>query len=107
MFFNKVVSEKWLWRFRIEEHALWRKLIAEMCEILKGVWKTKNIAPPVGCGIWGNIYKMMERLHRQHNFHIEGSCDAHDRRQADEVGSSRTGRLLGWLAFEEGVHMSP
>nr|XP_016498719.1 PREDICTED: uncharacterized protein LOC107817408 [Nicotiana tabacum] len=58
--FNRVLWGKWRWRFRVEEHALWREVIVEKYDSMGGGWRTKAIITPFGCGMWRSITKNWE-----------------------------------------------
>ena len=52
---NKTLLGKWLWRFGLEGHHLWwRVLVAKFGSDLGG-WRTKPIRGPHGCGLWKGI----------------------------------------------------
>jgi hypothetical protein len=52
---NKALLGKWLWRFGVEVHHLWpRVLVAKFGSNLGG-WRTKPIRGPHGCGLWKGI----------------------------------------------------
>nr|XP_016510137.1 PREDICTED: uncharacterized protein LOC107827506 [Nicotiana tabacum] len=53
--FNRALLGKWLWRFGLEEHALWREVIVEKYDSTGGGWRTKAITTPFGCGMWRSI----------------------------------------------------
>lgn len=54
--FNKGLlgSWKWLWKFSVEENALWREVIAEKYGVPEGGWRTKNITLPYDRGLRRN-----------------------------------------------------
>nr|XP_016486774.1 PREDICTED: uncharacterized protein LOC107807008 [Nicotiana tabacum] len=53
--FNRALLGKWLWRFGVEEHTLWKEVIIEKYDSTGGGWRTNAITTPFGCGMWRNI----------------------------------------------------
>lgn len=39
----KALLGKWLWRFRVEEQALWREVIAGKYGVVEGEWRSRNV----------------------------------------------------------------
>ena len=52
---NKALLRKWLWRFGLEEHHLWRRVIVAKFGTDLGGWCTQHIRGPHGCGLWRGI----------------------------------------------------
>lgn len=48
--FDKALLGKWLWRFRVEENALWRGVIADKYGIMEAGWRTIDITLPYRYG---------------------------------------------------------
>ena len=53
--FNEALLGKWLWRFGIEEDALWRQVIEMKYDCVWGGWYTRAVIGPYGVGLWKNI----------------------------------------------------
>ena len=53
--FNIALLGKWLWRFGIEEDALWRQVIELKYGCLWGGWCTRFVNGPYGVGLWKSI----------------------------------------------------
>ena len=53
--FNKALLGKWLWRFGLEEHQLWRRVLVAKYGVDLGGWRTSCIRGPYGCGVWKGI----------------------------------------------------
>ena len=53
--FNKALLGKWLWRFGIENDALWRQVIEMKYGCGWGGWCTRSINGPYGVGLWKSI----------------------------------------------------
>ena len=53
--FNKALLGKWLWRFGLEEHQLWRCVLVAKYGVDLGGWRTSYIRGPYGCGVWKGI----------------------------------------------------
>ena len=53
--FNKALLGKWLWRFGLEEHKLWRRVLVAKYGVDLGGWRTSHIRSPYGCGVWKGI----------------------------------------------------
>ena len=53
--FNEPLLGMWLWRFGIEEDALWRQVIEMKYGCVWGSWYTKAMIGPYGVGLWKNI----------------------------------------------------
>uniref|UniRef100_A0A2N9IL89 Reverse transcriptase zinc-binding domain-containing protein n=1 Tax=Fagus sylvatica TaxID=28930 RepID=A0A2N9IL89_FAGSY len=53
--FNKALLGKWLWRFGLEEHHLWRRVLVAKYGVELGGWRTSRIRGPHGCGVWKGI----------------------------------------------------
>ena len=53
--FNEALLGKWLWRFGIEEDALWRQVIEMKYGCVWGGWYTRAVIGPYGVGLWKNI----------------------------------------------------
>jgi hypothetical protein len=49
---NKALLGKWLWRFGLEGHHLWRRVLVAKFGSDLGGWRTKPIRGPHGCGLW-------------------------------------------------------
>nr|XP_009595530.1 uncharacterized protein LOC104091812 [Nicotiana tomentosiformis] len=67
--FNRVLLGKWLWRFKVEEHALWREVIVEKYDSTGGGWRTKAITAPFGWHVEGH-HEELRSLQWQH--HLQG-----------------------------------
>ena len=52
---NKALLGKWLWRFGLEEHHLWRRVLVAKYGVDLGGWCTSCIRGPYGCGMWKGI----------------------------------------------------
>ena len=52
---NKALLGKWLWRFGLEGHHLWRRVLVAKFDSDLGGWHTKPIRGPQGCGLWKGI----------------------------------------------------
>jgi hypothetical protein len=52
---NKALLGKWLWRFGVEGHHLWRRVLVAKFGSDLGGWRTKPIRGPHGCGLWKGI----------------------------------------------------
>uniref|UniRef100_A0A2N9I5R6 Reverse transcriptase domain-containing protein n=1 Tax=Fagus sylvatica TaxID=28930 RepID=A0A2N9I5R6_FAGSY len=52
---NKALQGKWLWRFGLEGHHLWRRVLVAKFGSDLGGWRTKSIRGPHGCGLWKGI----------------------------------------------------
>jgi hypothetical protein len=50
--FNKALLGKWLWRFGLEVHHLWRRVLVAKYGVDLGGWRTSRIRGPHGCGVW-------------------------------------------------------
>lgn len=48
---------KWLWRFGLEENALWREVVIEKYGTLEGRWRTRDVTVSFGCSMWRSIIK--------------------------------------------------
>ncbi|XP_030958992.1 uncharacterized protein LOC115980941 [Quercus lobata] len=55
--FNEALLGKWLWRFGIEEDALWRQVIEIKYGCMWGGWCTRAVIGPYGVGLWKNIHQ--------------------------------------------------
>ena len=53
--FNKALLGKWLWRFGMEDHHLWRRVLVAKYGVDLGGWQTSRIRGPHGCGVWKGI----------------------------------------------------
>ena len=53
--FNKALLGKWLWRFGLEEHHLWRRGLVVKYGVEIGGWHTSHNRGPHGCGVWKDI----------------------------------------------------
>uniref|UniRef100_A0A2N9GN59 Reverse transcriptase domain-containing protein n=1 Tax=Fagus sylvatica TaxID=28930 RepID=A0A2N9GN59_FAGSY len=53
--FNKALLGKWLWRFGLEEHHLWRRVLVAKYGVDFGGWRTSRTRSPYGCGVWKGI----------------------------------------------------
>ena len=53
--FNEPLLGMWLWRFGIEEDALWRQVIVMKYGCMWGGWCTRSVNGPYGVGLWKNI----------------------------------------------------
>jgi hypothetical protein len=49
--FNKALLGKWLWRFGLEEHHLWRRVLVAKYGVDLGGWRTPRNRGPHGCGV--------------------------------------------------------
>ena len=50
--FNKALLVKWLWRFGLEVHHLWRRVLVAKYGVDLGGWRTSHIRGPHSCGVW-------------------------------------------------------
>ena len=50
--FNEALLGKWLWRFGIEEDALWRHVIEMKYGCVWRGWYTRAVIGPYGVGLW-------------------------------------------------------
>ena len=72
--FNKALLGKWLWRFGIENHRLWRQVIANKYGEARGGWCTRGVRGAHGCGMWRSIKEGTEKFFSQILFNVgEGS----------------------------------
>ena len=55
--FNKALLGKWLWRFRVEETRLWRRVVALKFGEEWGGWSSKLGRGVHWCGLWRSIQK--------------------------------------------------
>ena len=53
--FNKALLGKWLWRFGLEVHNLWCRVLVVKYGIALGGWCTNSIRGTYGCGLWKGI----------------------------------------------------
>ena len=53
--FNKALLGKWLWRFGLEEHHLWRRVVVAKYGVDLGGWRITRTRGPYGCGMWKSI----------------------------------------------------
>ena len=53
--FNHALLGKWLWRFRVEDNNLWRRVLAAKFGVEPGGWQSKNVRGSHGCGLWKGI----------------------------------------------------
>ncbi len=53
--FNKALLGKWLWRFGVEKHHLWRRVIVAKYGMEWGGWRSKPCRGTHGCGLWKSI----------------------------------------------------
>ena len=53
--FNKVLLGKWLWRFGLEVHNLWRRVLVVKYGTELGGWCTNPIRGTYSCGLWKGI----------------------------------------------------
>ena len=56
-YFNEALLGKWLWRFGIEEDALWRQVIEMKYGRVWGGWYTRAVIGPYDVSLWKNINK--------------------------------------------------
>ena len=49
--FNHALLGKWLWRFRVEDNNLWRRVLAAKFGVEPGGWQSKNVQGSHGCGL--------------------------------------------------------
>ena len=52
---NKALLGKWLWRFGLEEHRLWRCVLVAKYGLCTEGWCTDPIPGPHGCGLWKSM----------------------------------------------------
>uniref|UniRef100_A0A2N9IZD1 Reverse transcriptase domain-containing protein n=1 Tax=Fagus sylvatica TaxID=28930 RepID=A0A2N9IZD1_FAGSY len=52
---NKALQGKWLWRFGLEGHHLWRRVLVAKFGSDLGGWRTNSSRGPHGCGLWKGI----------------------------------------------------
>jgi exonuclease III len=52
---NKALQGKWLWRFGLEGHHLWRRVLVAKFGPDLGGWRTNSSRGPHGCGLWKGI----------------------------------------------------
>ena len=52
--FNKALLDKWLWRFRVEVSALWRRVIVDKYEAMVGEWGSRDVTMPL-VAVFGGI----------------------------------------------------
>jgi hypothetical protein len=50
--FNRALLGKWLWRFAMENDALWRKVVDIKYGSMRGGWYSKEVGGPFGVGVW-------------------------------------------------------
>ncbi|XP_050252211.1 uncharacterized protein LOC126698794 [Quercus robur] len=53
--FNYALLDKWLWRYRTERNALWRKVIEAKYGDGRGGWCTKPVTGTYGVSVWKSI----------------------------------------------------
>ena len=53
--FNKALLGKWLWKFGLEEHHLWHRILVAKFGVELGGWHTRDIRGAYGCGLWKGI----------------------------------------------------
>jgi hypothetical protein len=53
--FNRALLGKWMWRFGLEEHHLWRRVLVAKFGIEAGGWRTKHSRGPHGYGLCKGI----------------------------------------------------
>lgn len=51
---NKILSQKWLWRYSNEDMLLWRNFIYQKYE-MECQWITKEVTSTYGCNVWKSI----------------------------------------------------
>jgi hypothetical protein len=50
--FNEAYLGKWLWKYGLEQEALWRKVVDRKYNSLEGGWSTTVIKGPHGVSLW-------------------------------------------------------
>ena len=68
--FNKALLGKWLWRFGIENHRLWRQVIADKYGEARGGWCTRGVRGAHGCEMWRSIKEGTEKFFSQILFNV-------------------------------------
>ena len=63
--FNKALLGKWLWRFGIENHRLWRQVIVDKYGEARGGWCTRGVRGAHGCGMWRSIKEGTKKFFSQ------------------------------------------
>jgi hypothetical protein len=53
--FNRALLGKWLWRFGMEEHHLWRRVLVAKYGVERGGWITNIPRGSHGCSLWKHI----------------------------------------------------
>jgi hypothetical protein len=53
--FNKALLGKWLWRFGMEDHRIWRCVLVAKYGLRIGGWCTDPVRGTHGCGLWKSI----------------------------------------------------
>uniref|UniRef100_A0A2N9HBE7 Reverse transcriptase domain-containing protein n=1 Tax=Fagus sylvatica TaxID=28930 RepID=A0A2N9HBE7_FAGSY len=70
-FFNQSLLGKWLWRYRMDGEALWRKVVEVKYGIIWGGWCSKEICGTHGVGLWKGIRRGWEMFHSFLSFSVD------------------------------------
>jgi hypothetical protein len=68
--FNEVLLGKWLWRYALEQEALWRRVVDGKYKSLEGGWSSKVIHSPHGISLWKNIRSGWNKFERYICFRV-------------------------------------
>ncbi|XP_059664285.1 uncharacterized protein LOC132310063 [Cornus florida] len=68
--FNKALLGKWLWRFGVERHWLWRRVVACRFGEMRGGWSSLEVRDPRGVGVWKFIRKGWDDFSKHIRFRL-------------------------------------
>ncbi|XP_059623077.1 uncharacterized protein LOC132266242 [Cornus florida] len=73
--FNRTLLGKWLWRFEMERHRLWRRVILCRFGEETGGWCSCLVRIPVGVGVWKFIRKGWNEFSKHIRFRVQEGRD--------------------------------